>query len=52
MTVAEETTAFAEAQRVFANKYAPNSIEYAIFRDTLESTVVNQPTYFEKLNAD
>jgi hypothetical protein len=52
MTVAEETAAFAEAQRVFANKYAPNSTEYAIFRDTFVSGDVNHSTYLQRLNAD
>jgi hypothetical protein len=52
MTVAEETAAFAEAQRVFANKYAPNSTEYAIFRDTFVSGDVNHSIYLQRLNAD
>ena len=52
MTPATETSKIAAAQTAFANKYAPNSTEYAIFNATLNSSTVNQADYLNNLNND
>ena len=52
ITPATETSKIAAAQTAFANKYAPNSTEYAIFNATLNSSTVNQADYLNNLNND
>ena len=51
MTVAQETAKFTNAQKIYANKYAPNSTEYAIFKESLSSGV-NHTTYLANLNSN